>query len=143
MVDRNTMTEIDQLILMAAYVHGLGPNTNLSYANADRVVGQALEWAGLMDDEVRAAWENPGVAYHPAIVRVYGALIRMTHQIHRVGPGMPPERPGEVLFEGAGNLGTPDQPHAFPHFTSCRLSARGEQVACELLEQHPEYRRNA
>jgi len=40
---------------------------------------------------------------HPAIDQIYAALIRMTHQLHRAGPGLPPERPGEALFEGSGN----------------------------------------
>jgi hypothetical protein len=133
------LTEIERLLLMAAAIHGLGPKTNLSVANADRVVGQVLEWAGLMDAEVREAWENPGMEYRPAIIRVYGALIRMTHQMHRGGSGRPPAKPGEVLFEGGGNFGTADDPQAFPHFTSCRLTARGEQLARQLLEQYPDY----
>jgi hypothetical protein len=137
MADVDTLTEIEQLLLVAAAVHGLGPQTNLNIANADKVVGQALEWAGLMGEESREAWEQ--IEYRPAIVQVYGALIRMTHQILQVGPGRPPARPGEALFEGGGNFGTADAPQAFPHFTSCRLSVRGEQLARQLLEQHPEY----
>jgi hypothetical protein len=140
MTDAGALTDLERLLLIAAAVHGLGPQTSLSHANADRVVGQALEWAGLMEGEVRQAWENPGLEYHPAIVRVYGALIRMAHQMHRPGPGRPPERPGEVLFEASGNLGTAEKPVAFPHFTSCRLTVHGEQVAQGLLLQHPEYR---
>jgi hypothetical protein len=129
---------------MAAAVHGLGPNTDLTRANTAKVVGQALRWAGLVDDELREAWD--AMEDHPAIDQVYGALIRMTLQTQRVGPGRPPERPGEVLFEGSGNWGQPGDPEcppAFPHFNSCRLTARGEQLARELLERYPQYRKTA
>ncbi len=37
--------------------------------------------------------------------------------------------------------GDPKRPPAF-HFNSCRLTVRGEQLARQLLEQHPEYRRS-
>src|SRR5262245_58466925 len=126
MVDPSSFSELEQLLLMAAVVHGLDSSTDLDYANASRVVGQALEWAGLMDEEVRAAWEDPGTEYHPVISRCYATLIRM---IRRVDAGTPPERPGEALFEGSGNFGTPEKPHAYPHFTSCRLTLAGERIA--------------
>jgi hypothetical protein len=140
--DALALSEVERLLLMAAAVHGLGPKTDLTFANTNKVVGQALEWAGLLVGEVRAAWENPGREYRPAIVQVYGALIRMARQIHRVGPGRPPERPGEPLFEASGNVGTAAKPQAFPHFTSCRLTARGEPVAQELLARNPAYARS-
>jgi hypothetical protein len=105
----------------------LGPDTDLGRANSARVVGQALLWAGLIDDEVRAAWE--AIEYHPAITGCYGALIGMIRQ-----------PPGEALFQGGGDLGTPESPQAFPHFTSCRLTRRGERLARQLLAQYPEYR---
>jgi len=35
-----------ELLLMAAAVHKLGPNTNLSYANTAEVMREALHWAG-------------------------------------------------------------------------------------------------
>jgi hypothetical protein len=126
MQDADSLTEMHRLLLMAAAAQGLGPDTNLGYANSARVVGQALRWAGLFDKEVQDAWN--AMEYHPAIKRCYGALIEMIRQ--------PRE---ETLFEGGGNLGTPRAPRAFPHFTSCRLTPRGEQVARDLLERYPQY----
>src|SRR6185295_19847728 len=116
------LSEMEQLLLMVAAVQGLGPNAPLT-ANASKVVGKALEWAGLMDEEVRAAWLNR--ESHPAIEQCYAVLIRMLRQILPGGVQQPPEKPGDILFEGAGNFGTSEDPPALPHFTSCRLTARG------------------
>ena len=139
MAGAEELTETEQLLVMAAAIHNLGPGTDLSTANAGLVVGQALQWAGLMEGEVGKAWKNPGMEYHPAIVHVYGALIRM---IHRADAEIPPERPGATLFEGGGNFGTPERPAAFPHFTSCRLTVDGEMIAQQLLKKHPGYLRS-
>ncbi|MCH8807025.1 MAG: hypothetical protein IH986_13170 [Planctomycetes bacterium] len=135
------LTETERLLLMAAGVHGLGPNTDLSCANTARVVDQALRWLGLTAEEIRRGLNEPEC--HPVSEEVYNVLVRMTHQTHRDGPGPAPERPGKALFEGGGNWGVPgdaSSPPAWPHFNSCRLTAHGERIALELLEQHPEYR---
>lgn len=137
MTDTVALIEMERLLVMAAAVHGLGPNTPLT-ANAAKVVRQALQWAGLMNDEVREAWSR--LEYHPAILDCYGTLIRMIRQFLQNDRILPPERLGEALFEGAGNFGTPREPRAFPDFTSCHLTEYGELVAKELLEQYPEYR---
>lgn len=122
---------------MSAAVHGLGPNTRLT-ANANKVVGQALEWSGQLDGDVKEAWLN--FEDHSTIDQCYEVLIGMIRQLLPNGAQKLPERPGEVLFEGAGNLGSPEDPPASPHFTSCRLTEYGESIARELLQHHPEYR---
>ena len=126
------LTRMEELLLMAAAVHGLGPDTNLHHANAAKVVGQALEWSGLMDEIVRHQWND--FESHPAIDAYYGSLIRMIRQI-LPNEVLPPLRPGEALFEGGGNFGTPDDPPAYAHFTSCRLTVFGDSIARGLLEQ--------
>jgi hypothetical protein len=133
-------TEIERLLLMAAEVHGAGPEKDLRYANCGKVVGQTLEWAGLVDEAVRDNWNSAGSDdYHPTIRRVYGALIRMVSVVRRDGGLSPAERPGPALFEGGGNLGTSEKPRAFPHFTSCRLTEEGARIARQLLLENPMY----
>ncbi len=141
MDDFNTLTQTERLLLMAAAVHGLGPHTDLNYANTARVVNQALRWRGLSAEEIRGGWRDRDC--DPAHAEVYDALIRMTHQMQTVGPGRAPERPGPVLFEGSGNWGVPgdpDCPACWPQYNSCHLTAEGERIALELLERHPEFR---
>jgi hypothetical protein len=143
MDENETLTETEQLLLMAAAVHGMGPRTNLSYANTARVVDQVLRWRGLSAEEINNGWRQPEC--DPVHEEVYSALILMTHQKHSVGPGRAPGRPGVPLFEGGGNWGVPgdpSRPACWPQYNSCRLTAEGERVARELLERHPEYRNN-
>jgi hypothetical protein len=140
MANSETLTEMERLLLMAAATKGLGPDTPWNRAHSSNVVGRALHWAGLVDDQVRTAWMSDESC--PAIEECYGTLIRMIRQGLKVG-FKPPERPGEPLFEGAGNFGTSDLPPAMPQFTACRLTAYGVQVAQELLEKYPEYRKIA
>ncbi len=142
MTDPESLTEIEKLLLMAATVHGLGPKTDLSGANTAEVVRQALRWAGLWD-KVDRAWIRGGEEYS-VIDPVYGPLVRMVQASFPVDPGKPAENAGEVLFEGAGNWGDPqdsNDPPADPTFNSCRLTVCGMQLARQLLEQHPEYRK--
>jgi hypothetical protein len=150
MDDIETLTETERLLLMAAAVHGLGPGTDLSRANTARVVNQALLWLGVSPEEIRRGWEElethkqgEQLENHPGSEAFYAALVRMTHQLLRGGPGRAPERAGPALFEGSGNWGVPGDPGcpaSSPYFNSCRLTARGEQIARELLVRHPEYR---
>jgi hypothetical protein len=112
---------------MAAVVNGLGPATDLGFANSAKVVGQTLRWAELVDEDVVSSWVH--WEYCPAILGCYGALIAMIQH----------QPTNEALFEGRGNFGTPQDPVQFPHFTSCRLTALGERLARELLGRHPEY----
>jgi|GEM_PF-6774912 len=79
MDDRKTLTETERLLLMAAAVHDLGPDTDLAYANTARVVDQALRWRGLSVEEIRNGWREP--ESHPINEEVYNVLIRMTHQV--------------------------------------------------------------
>ena len=127
---------------MAAAVHGYGPGADITRANTARIVWQALDWGGLFNDEVREHWNRGEL--HPTIDQVYGQLVRMTHQLNRIGPGRRPERPGEALFEGGGNWGVPGDPERPPNdpwYNSSRLTPMGEQVARALLEEFPEYRK--
>ena len=138
------LTETEQLLLMAAAVRALGPQTDLMYANTARVVNQVLRWRGLSDDEIRDGW--PEHDRHPQHDQVYTALVRMVRVAQRGGKWRRPERPGIALFEGSGNWGVPgdpDQPPAWPHYNSCRLTAKGERLAQALLERHPEYRKGS
>src|SRR5688572_15405379 len=129
MDEQRTLSEAQRLLLMAAAVHNLRPQTKLT-ANCGRVVWTALQWAGLLTPDVQAAWDND-FEWHPVVRDWQGILIGMIQPV-------PPE---EALFEGAGNLGTPAEPVALPWFTACRLTPRGERLADELLGQHPEYNR--
>lgn len=137
MDDTNTLTETEELLLMAAALHGLGPDTSLGFANTSRVVNQVLVWHGLSAEAVRRGWRAHDCdALHK---EVYDTLIRMTHQECREGSC---ERPGPALFEGGGNWGVPgdpSRPACWPHYNSCRLTEEGERLAQALLHNHPEY----
>ena len=135
------LTEVEQQLLMAAAIYGLGPTADLGRANTARVVNQVLRWRGLSAAQINSGWRDEDC--DPEHEAVYGALIRMTHEVHCQEPGRIPERWGEALFEGSGNWGVPgdpDRPACWPQYNSCRLTAEGERVARELLERHPEYR---
>lgn len=116
---------------MAAVVHKLGPKTDLSYANTFKVMRQALHWAGLLHGEIERSFESYNNEC-PPVAQFYEAMISM----------MPQAGPTEVLFEGEGNWGGPGELPASAHFTSCRLTERGWEIGCELLERHPDYRGN-
>ena len=138
MTTTDHLTEIERQLLMAAAVHGLGPATEVRYANTARVVNLVLRWRGLAPNQINAGWRDDEC--DPEHDAVYEALIRMTHQLHMQGPGRAPERPGPALFEGGGNWGDGDRPASWPQFNACRLTAEGERLARELLARHPEYR---
>ena len=133
MSENAEFTAIERLLLMAAAVNDMGPESSLGRANTAAVVRQALVWSGLADERVWREWSAIG-SDHPVIKRVYDELIRMVRG----------ERPGEQLFEGGGNwgkAGKPRRPPAAPFFNSCRLTAHGERCAREILEQFPQYRK--
>lgn len=127
------LTEFERLLLMAAEVQGMGPNTTLHYANTAKVILQVLDWCEAWDDEVIHCWDND--EEHPAIERFYDPLVRMIPIRPMRGP-IVLRRPGEQLFEGGGNWETPCR----PRFNSCRLTAYGQAVAQELLRRSPQYR---
>ena len=138
------LTEVEQQLLMAAGVHGLGPATDLARANTERVINQVLRWRGLTAEQIDAGWQDEDC--DPEHDAVYAALVRMTHQKCRDGSFQTGERPGSALFEGGCNWGVPGdpgRPPCWPHFNSCRLTAEGERLARSLSEQYPEYRKSA
>ena len=142
MVGASELTEIEQQLLMAAAVHGLGPATDLVSANTARVVNQVLRWRGLTAEQIKAGWRDRDC--DPEHAAVYAALVRMIRR--RDGSFRPAERPGPALFEGSGNWGVPGDPSrraCWPQYNSCRLTAEGERLARLLLEQHPEYLKHA
>jgi hypothetical protein len=144
MAGASDLTEVEQQLLMAAAVHGLGPTTDISRANTVRVVNQVLRWRGFTDEQVQAGWRDDDC--DPEHDAVYAALVRMTHQQLPGGGLRPGERQGPALFEGGGNWGVPgdpDRPSCWPHFNSCRLTSEGQRLAWLLLEQHPECRKSA
>jgi hypothetical protein len=144
MASAGDLTEVEQQLLMAAAVLGLGPKTSLGRANTARVVNQVLWWRGLTPEQINAGWWDEDCG--PEHARVYATLVRMTHQACQDGSFRPGERPGPALFQGGGNWGVPgdpDRPACWPHFNSCRLTAEGEGSARSLLDQHPEYRKSA
>jgi hypothetical protein len=147
MLGASDLTEVEQQLLMAAAVHGLDPTTDLTWANAARVVNQVLRWRGLTAEQINAGWRGEECEEcGPEHGAVYAALVRMTHQRCQDGVFRSGERPGPALFEGGGNWGVPgdpDQPACLPHYNSCRLTADGARLAHSLLEQHPEYRKSA
>lgn len=127
------LTEIESLLLMAAEVQGIGPNTPLQFGNTAKVLLQVLDWCNVWDDEVSHCWNND--EEHPSIERLYDPLVRMIPSGPMRGP-IVLRRPGEQLFEGRGNWETPCR----PRFNSCRLTAYGQTVAQELLSRNPQYR---
>jgi hypothetical protein len=140
MGDVGDLTQVEQQLLLAALVQGLGPSTDLSRANTARVVDQVLRWRGLTEDQIDTGWRLEDC--DPEHGAVYAALVRMTHEVHTKGAGRGPERPGPAMFEGGGNWGDPgdsSHPACWPQYNSCRLTAEGDQVARALLAEHPEY----
>jgi hypothetical protein len=131
---------MEKLLLMAAAVQGLRPGIDMKYVNTARVVLKVLQWAGLDTKEVMDRWRTD--EWHPSLNEVYQPLVRMTQMQLFKGGVRPAERPGPPLFEGGGNWGVPGDPKrpaAYPHFNSCRLTETGDQLALQLLAEHPEY----
>lgn len=126
------LTEREQLILMAAYVHGSPLDGGIS-ANCNRVLAQALFWAGLWNDGVRLRLMGAEVAeVGPQDAATadgwYDVLIALTRQ-----PA------AERLLQGWGNLGTPEgHPAAWPAFTACGLTQEGWELAKKMLAERSE-----
>jgi hypothetical protein len=140
MEEPENLTENERLLLLAAAVHDLGPDTDISGANTARIVNQVLRWRGLSAEQVRDGWRTREC--DPLHQEVYDTLIRMTQMQHQAGGWRAPERPGAPLFEGAGNWGVPgdpSQPACWPQYNSCRLTGAGERLAQKLLTRYPEY----
>jgi hypothetical protein len=121
-VEESQLGDRERLLLMAALIHGGRPREEVR-ANCMRVIRQALVWAGLWSDEMKHGSDH---TLHPVIDDWYQTLITMTRYLPTT----------EALIEGHGNLALP----AFPHYTGCRLTARGRKVAKRLLAPHTEFR---
>jgi len=123
------LTEVEQQLLMAAAVLGLGPATDLGRATTIRVVNQVLMWRGLTAEQITAGWRDDDC--DPEDDAVYAALVYMTRRAFPDGTFWPCERPGPALFEGGGNWRIPgdsDRPASWPNFNSCRLTAEGRAI---------------
>ena len=116
------------LLLMAAAIHRLGPETDLTHGNGARVMRQALHWAGLLHGASETCFESYDDA--ALVTQFYDAQAVMILQ----------NGPTEVLSEGGGNWGGPGFRPAATHFTSSRLTKRGWSLAHQLLRRHPRYR---
>jgi len=117
----------EHLLLLAAYFHGDQPG-KVIHANCWRVLRQALIWTGLWCEELeRDEWNDPG---SPVIDLWYQTLIAMTRRKPK----------SKLLLEGGGNLGSPEDPPAYPKYTGCGLTRRGREFAEQLLGQYPQYR---
>src|SRR5947209_3144347 len=101
--DLPPLTEMEQLLLMAAAAHGFGPDYDIRGANTAKVVLQAIRWAGLDSDAFWECWER--LEWHSSADAAYKPLIRMTCIKCRDGSTRAAERRGEALFEGGGNWG--------------------------------------
>jgi len=121
-VDESQLGDREQLLLMAALIHGARPREEIR-ANCMRVLKQALIWGGLWNDGLQ---HGSDYVLQPVIDDWYQTLIKMTRYLPTT----------ESLIEGQGNLALP----AFPHYTGCRLTAKGRKVAKRLLRSHPEFR---
>ena len=144
MEEHENLTDDERQLLMAAAVHELGPDTDLSLANTARIVNQVLRWRSLSAEQVCDGWRTRDC--DPLHQQLYDAQVRMTQQQQQAGGWRVPERPGVPLFEGAGNWGVPDDPSrpaCWPQYNSCRLSTEGERLARKLLTQYPEYSQRA
>lgn len=129
MDDHESLSVTERRLLMAAAVQGLFADTDLTSGTAStfRVVDQALQWQRLSAEEILTGWDKEGTVN----AQVYNVLVGLFH------------RPGAPLFEGYGNWGVPGDPScpaSWAHYNSCRLTARGERIALDLLSQHPEFR---
>jgi hypothetical protein len=141
---------LEQLLMIAAAVHEMTPGGTLGMANSYRVVNQVLRWRGLSQDQIRRGWaklEDEAIRGQRHVEPcspnedVYSVLVKMVQEWQAYVP----ELKQEPLFQGMGNWGVrgnPAKPACLPYYNSCRLTARGEHVAQELLSRYPEYSKN-
>ena len=138
MHDFPVLTEIEQQLLRAAAVHGLGPGTDLGRANSARIVDQVLLWRGLTAQQVRDGWRV--TECDSAHEEVYNTLVRMIQQRQMDNSVLAPQQARAALIEGGGNWGVPDDPDkppCWPQYNSCRLTPEGVRVAQHLLAVDP------
>ncbi len=126
-VQPTNLGEQEKLLLMAAYFHGTKPGAEIC-ANCARVRRQALLWAGLWNEQM--AHDERHSLENPVLEEWYFKLIALTRQV--------PE--SELLIEGAGNLGSPVDPPAWPFYTGCGLTSKGRELAERLFVEYPQYR---
>jgi hypothetical protein len=56
MSEADLQSETEELLLMAACVQGLGPETSLVNANSVEVINQSLRWRGLDEKQISEGW---------------------------------------------------------------------------------------
>lgn len=115
------LNERERLLLMAAYLHGPGPEEELARANCWRVLREAMRWGGVLDEQVEA---TGGQCDHPVVEEWYTVLIGMIDR--------------EWLLRGAGNLGGEEGQAAWPAYTGCGVTEEGRDLAERLWAEHPE-----
>ncbi len=110
------------LIIAAAYVQPPRQLKPYATANSSRVLRHALIAAGQWEE----TWEGAFFGSMPGtpVDTWYSTLIELTQE----------SLSDERLLDGYGNL-----EYAAAHYTACSLTARGCQLALELLSKHPEW----
>jgi hypothetical protein len=125
-VEEKDLSGVQKFLLMGAFYEGARPGSR--FHKCQRVIVEALTMAGKRDyfiDYRRRHEVTPDVeAYYKVLVE----MIRHAPENDR-------------LFDGQGNFGTDTDWPADPPFTECRLTAAGEELAGQLLEQCDEFAR--
>lgn len=93
------------------------------------ILRQTLDWAGLLNDETKAALNRDmgDSTQTPVVDDLYAKLIDMCQQ-------------PEPCVKGYGNLGSDDLPPSWPWYTAFGLTDRGRRSADVLMAKHTKYR---
>lgn len=129
------LSRADESLVVAAYYRGRIPSDRDWFSNSDQIVTLSLFYTGEISSEecVRRFSER---SYVGGLYHEDGELTELVETRYRELIKLLRESP--ELIEGAGNLETP----ADPTFTSCRLTAVGEKLACLLIpsfREKPEF----
>ncbi len=129
MRDKAPLSPVEESLLLAAYFRGGSPDDHVWSSNSDQILTLSLFYTGdISSEECAERFSRKsyvGKLYQPdgelseLIETRYGHLINLLCQ-H-------PE-----LIEGGGDLETPVD----PTYTSCRLTAAGQGLACTLASSY-------
>lgn len=136
-LNRSSITDDEKLLLIAALLEGMSPDSPVDRANTSRLVWRAVLISGRASGDEMDAWVRHEDPEPEAILDLYHTLVHMV-QVRYQNPRL-------ALFDGRGNWGDPSDPDssaAHSNYNSVRLSRLGAQIAFELLPDHPEYRRH-